>query len=66
MRSSASNSTPSFFVNGKRLTGEQTLAGFRGRRSSGGTADRAGGGMPTPEEAQATPEASKPEGSSGQ
>ena len=28
-------STPSFFVNGKRLTGEQTLAGFRDRALAG-------------------------------
>lgn len=69
------DSTPSFFVNGKRLTGEHTLKDFETALS--GETKPEGGATPTPEggatpmqEGGATPapegSASKPEGPSGQ
>jgi protein-disulfide isomerase len=76
------DSTPSFFINGKRMSGEHALKDFEGKfvgidkpAETGGPTPSEGDATPTPEgsatptpEGGATPmpEENKPEGSSGQ
>ena len=68
------DSTPSFFINGKRMSGEHELKDFEAKfigidkpAEAGGSTTSEGGATPTPEGgATPTPEESKPEGSSGQ
>jgi protein-disulfide isomerase len=66
------DSTPTFFVNGKRLTGDHQLKDFdaalAGQNVPAGGASPAGA-VPTPSEGNATPpegDATKPEGTPGQ
>jgi len=59
------DSTPSFFINGKRLTGEHELKDFEAMLSDAGTPE----GSASPSEGPATPAGeapSQPEGTSGQ
>ena len=68
------DSTPSFFINGKRMSGEHELKDFEGKlvgidkpAEAGGSTPPAGGASPTPEGgATPTPQEGKPEGSPGQ
>ena len=68
------DSTPSFFINGKRMSGEHELKDFEAKftgidkpTEAGGSTTPEGGATPTPEGgATPMPEESKPEGSSGQ
>ncbi|MGA7458107.1 MAG: thioredoxin domain-containing protein [Methyloceanibacter sp.] len=68
------DSTPSFFINGKRMSGEHELKDFEAKftgidkpAETGGSTTSEGGATPTPEGgATPMPEESKPEGSSGQ
>ena len=68
------DSTPSFFINGKRMSGEHELKDFEAKFTGinkpaepGGSTAPAGGATPAPEGgATPIPEESKPEGSSGQ
>ena len=68
------DSTPSFFINGKRMSGEHELKDFEAKfigidkpAETGGSTPPAGGATPTPEGgATPMPQEGKPEGSSGQ
>ena len=68
------NSTPSFFINGKRMSGEHELKDFEGKlvgidkpAETGGSTPPAGGASPAAEGgATPMPQEGKPEGSSGQ